>query len=290
MIVIAFYKFIEIDDVERLRKDLLEFCNQIRIKGRILLGLEGINGSVACTREQADAFKKFIVADKRFQDIDFKEQESIDVPFKKMNVKIKDEIVRLGKKVDLKNMGEFLAPNEFLEVCDDKDTIILDTRNDYEWKVGKFKNAMTLDIRTFREFPEAVEKLKIDKNTKIAMYCTGGIRCEKASAYMIEQGFKNVRQLKGGILNFGKQCPDTAWEGSCFVFDKRLISEVNNEHVPITSCESCDTRCDLYRNCNNVECDRYVILCPDCKVKLKGCCSVDCLSAIQHRAPLKPLI
>ncbi len=280
--VLAFYKFVTLVKPQVVKKKLLAFCKSLDIRGRILLGTEGINGSVAGTFEQTEKFKTFLTSDESFADIVFKEQESISIPFRRMSVKIKDEIVRLGKKVDLSKMGTFVSPKEFLDVYNQKDVIILDTRNDYEWKVGKFKNALTLPIKTFREFPEAVEKLGIRKDAKIAMYCTGGIRCEKASAYMGEQGFTNVSQLQGGIITFGKELPDTAWEGSCFVFDKRLISDINSEHVPLTNCEHCETKCDLYRNCRQVDCDRYVILCPDCDIKLKGCCSEDCLSLHQR--------
>lgn len=283
MIVVAFYKFVTLKNVSELREQMLTFCKNLGIKGRILLGTEGINGSVAGTREQMDAFQAYIREDARFSDIVFKEQEAIEMPFKRMNIKIKDEIVRFGVSVDLSKTGTFLAPEKFLESCEDKNTIILDTRNDYEWNVGKFKNAITLPIKTFREFPHAVEKLGLKKDAKIAMYCTGGIRCEKASAYMAEQGFTNVSQLEGGILAFGKACPDTTWEGSCFVFDKRLISQINEQNAPITKCESCETSCDLYRNCNNVTCDRYVILCASCKTKLQGCCSEACFNESMKR-------
>ena len=169
--------------------------------------------------------------------------------------------------------------------------IILDARNYYEYKLGRFKNAINPNIKTFREFPKFVEEFKKnfkgdnEKNKhgnkkikqKIVMYCTGGIRCEKASAYMKEQGFENVYQLDGGIINFCQQLPNTIWEGKCFVFDKRLMSDLNQNNKPITRCVNCNELCDLYRNCKNLECDDLVIQCVKCQEKLQGCCSEKCL-------------
>jgi UPF0176 protein len=275
--VLAFYKFAHIDKPRVFARELQNWCRHLGIKGRILVGEEGINGGVSGTEEQTETFKQHVRSDLRFSNIVFKEDPCITHPFARMNVKVKDEIVRLGTKVDLKNTGNYLSPAEFLELSKREDIVLLDTRNDYEWRVGKFKNAVTLPMKTFREFPDFVEKFKDKKDKKIVMYCTGGIRCEKASAYMKEQGFNDVSQLEGGILTFCKELPDTAWEGTCFVFDKRLVSHVNTDTRAITNCESCHVPCDLYKNCRAVECDRYVVLCQACDNKLAGCCSETCL-------------
>ena len=276
--VLAFYKFANIENPRVYSVKLQGWCRNNGLKGRILVGKEGINGGVSGENEKTDAFKEHLRSDSRFSDIVFKEDDCLSVPFARMNVKVKDEIVRLGVKVDLSKTGDYLKPKEFLELCEKKseNVVLLDTRNEYEWRVGKFKNALTLPMKTFRDFPAIVEKLKEKKDKKIVMYCTGGIRCEKASAYMKEQGFKDVAQLEGGILNFCKELPDTAWEGTCFVFDKRLVTHVNSSKQGITSCEACGVACDLYKNCRKVDCDRYVVLCLDCDNKLAGCCSARC--------------
>lgn len=271
---LAFYKFVVIDKPEQYTRSLLRWCKQQGLRGRILVGKEGINGGVSGTSEQTAAFKTYLQSDPRFQDIAFKEDMCTFHPFARMVVKVKDEIVRFGIPVNLEKTAPHLSSEEFLKSYAD-DVVILDTRNEYEWNVGKFKNALTLPITTFREFPEAVKKLAHLKDKKIVMYCTGGIRCEKASAYMIEQGFSNVAQLNGGILTFCKEKPNTVWEGSCFVFDKRLVTNVEG-NTPITSCAYCGAACDLYRNCRNNDCDDYLVICPACDQTYQGCCSAPC--------------
>lgn len=272
--ILLFYKFTPIQNPQQFMKEHHAFCSSLGVLGKVLIGKEGINGSISGTKEQVESYKEHLRADPRFADIVFKEEQGLMHPFRKMIVRVKREIIRMDKEVDMSKAGAYIEPEQFLH--QDQDTVILDTRNDYEWKVGKFKNAVTLPIKTFREFPQAVEKLEHLKNKKIVIYCTGGIRCEKASAYMIQQGFTDVSQLHGGIITFCQEKPNTLWEGSCFVFDNRLISNVGNDSAPITSCASCGSSCDLYCNCRNVSCDNYVTLCPSCDSILQGCCSAAC--------------
>ena len=160
----------------------------------------------------------------------------------------------------------------------DEEFIVLDTRNNYESEVGKFKNAITPDIDTFREFPEALKSLEEEKDKKIITYCTGGIRCEKATSYMIKEGFTNVYQLQDGIINFCQQYPDTLWEGKCFVFDQRLLSHVDPDAEPITNCIHCKESCDRYQNCKNPTCDDFIVLCESCSSKFNGCCCDECMN------------
>src|SRR3989338_2748440 len=221
--ILLFYKFIEIDSPEKLAKEQLELCKSTGLKGRILIAKEGINGSVSGTKEQIDKYIEAMRNDPRFSDMIFKEALSNEHAFKRISTHVKKEIVRFERPVNLQKKGKYLSPKEFLDLYkNNEDVVILDTRNDYEHTVGKFKKAITLNIETFKEFPDAIKDLEDKKSKKIVMYCTGGIRCEKASAFMVEQGFNNVYQLEGGILNFCKEFPDTLWEGKCFVFDKRL--------------------------------------------------------------------
>ncbi|MDP3882359.1 MAG: rhodanese-related sulfurtransferase [Nanoarchaeota archaeon] len=275
--ILLFYKYVKVEDPTKFAKEHLSFCKNLGIKGRILVAQEGINGSISGIKSQVEDYKRELREDKRFEDIIFKEDLGFQHPFKRMVVKVKNEIVNLGQKVDLKDTGKHLSPAEFLEIYKNGgDVVVLDARNDYESKVGKFKNAITPDIKTFREFPKVLDLIKDKKEKKIVMYCTGGIRCEKASAYLKENGFKDVSQLSGGILTFGKEFPDTIWEGKCFVFDKRLTSRINSDNDTITHCEGCGVLCDLYRNCSNKDCDKYTILCVECERKLGGCCSQSC--------------
>ena len=267
-----------------------EFCKSLGLVGRVLVSDEGINGSVSGHESKIEEYKKNLLEDKRFSGITFKEDEVIEKPFTKMKVKVRDEIVTFGKKVDFEKTGEYLAPEKLKKMYEDKEEfVILDARNDYEYKAGRFKNAIHLNIKNFRDFPEALKKIENLKDKKIVTYCTGGIRCEKASAYMKENGFENVMQLKDGIINYGKQFPDTFWEGKCFVFDKRLISKINSDGETDAKCEVCGKASDLCRNCRNVNCDKLILECLDCQRELNGCCSVECLKEFRIQCMEKAL-
>jgi len=173
------------------------------------------------------------------------------------------------QKIDLKKR------EELLKMLDKKeDVVLLDVRNRYETRIGKFKNAIELDIDVFNEFPEKINKINGLKNKKIVMYCTGGVRCEKASAALLNQGVKDVYQLDGGILNYGKECSDAHWEGKCFVFDRRVSIPLDStkEVHPISRCDICNEFSDIYVNCKNVECDKLFICCKNCQSRHKGYC------------------
>lgn len=292
--ILLFYKFQEIEDPNYFARKQRRFCNQLGVFGKVLVAKEGINGSISGSKEQVEKYKKFLHSFKGFEDVSFKEELAIEHPFTKMHVKIKKEIIRIDRKIDLKNKGKYISPSQFLELYKkNEDLIVLDARNDYEYKIGRFKNAINPCIKSFREFPKFVQKFEkeTDKNKKIVMYCTGGIRCEKASSYMIKNGFKNIHQLEGGIINFCQKYPNTIWEGNCFVFDKRLMTDINQNNKTITCCENCGLISDLYRNCKNVYCDRLVIMCVKCQEKLHGCCSIKCKNVFEtyalERAALK---
>ncbi len=279
--ILLFYKFVEISDLKDLSESHLNFCKSLGINGKILLAKEGINGSVSGTKEQVEKYKKELTSDSRFKDIEFKEEISTHHPFDKMVVRIKKEIIRLDKEIDVSKTGKHISPREFLEMYNNnKDMIVLDTRNDYEFKAGKFKNAINPEINSFREFPNFVKNLNISKDKTIVMYCTGGIRCEKASAYMLQEGFTNVSQLHGGVINFCQQFPNTAWEGTCFVFDKRVTSRINQGPSKETFCHHCNSICELYTNCKNKSCNELIFICPDCEDKFHACCSKECMKLI----------
>lgn len=290
---LLFYKFIDIEDPEEFAEKHLEFCKSLGLLGRILVGKEGINGSVTGEKDSIEKYKETMKEDERFSDIVFKEDFGAQKPFTKMRVLVKDEIIAINKKIDMSKKAPYTTSKELKEIYDSgEDFVILDTRNDYEWKVGKFRNAKVMNIKTFREFPEVIEEMKDSlKGKKIITYCTGGIRCEKATAYMKENGYEDeeIYQLKDGIINYCKDFPDTNWEGSCFVFDKRLVEDYNETNKPITSCKICGKECDLYRNCRSVECDELVIECVDCEKKMNGCCSSSCLAKFREYCKVKSI-
>ena len=284
-IVSAFYKYVKIENPLDFQKEHLEFCLALGIKGRILVGEEGINGSVYGTREIVEQYKTKLKENPLFSDIEFKEHPTNKIAFKKMFVRVRKEIVYSGMDVDLKNTAMFIEPSKLKEWLDNnEDIILLDMRNDYEAKIGKFRNAVTLKMKNFRELPEAVSEIQNLKNKKIVTYCTGGIRCEKASAFLKENGFNEVYQVKGGILKFGEEFPDTYWEGKCFVFDDRLAVEINEKNTnPLTECVWCGKKCDDYLICHNINCDKLFTCCEECKSLHKKSCCEECSQAPMRR-------
>lgn len=286
--VILFYKFTEITNPEDFAAAHREFCNSEGLLGKVLVAKEGINGSLSGSKEQIERYKSYLTSYEQFSDITFKEEISTFSPFKKMVVRVKKEIIRMDRVLDLKKTGQYISPEELLELYESgEDFIILDTRNNYESHVGKFKDAVTPDMDNFRDFPEALNSLEDKKDRKIVTYCTGGIRCEKATAYMVEQGFTDVYQLKDGIINFCQQYPDTIWEGKCFVFDQRLISDVDPEGGIISECVWCNELTDRYTNCRNPVCDDLVVMCEECGSKNSGCCSKVCVSEYERAIRIK---
>jgi UPF0176 protein len=277
--ILLFYKFQKVSDPKALVERQRLFCEKTGLRGRILIAKEGINGSVSGSKQQVEAYKAFLHSIPGFEDVTFKEETGLEHPFAKLMVRVRDEIVTMKQSVDTSKSGKYLSPTEFLELYNkEKDIILLDTRNHYEYELGHFKDALNPGMETFKEFPAFVEKLKDKKDKKIVMYCTGGIRCEKASAYMIKEGFSDVSQLKGGIITFCQEFPNTLWEGKCFVFDKRLLSDVNQHDAPTKNCFSCGSSSDLLRNCKNRDCDMLTVLCLNCRDKLHGCCSRICMN------------
>ena len=226
--VAALYHFTRLSDFENLKEPLQNMCDMFAIKGTILLAREGINGTVAGTDQAISEMLKFLRADPRLSDLDHKESRAETMPFYRMKVRLKKEIVTMGVDgVDPNDIvGTYVEPKDWNELISDPDVILIDTRNDYEVEIGTFQGAVNPDTETFREFPNWVknhqEELRSKK--KVAMFCTGGIRCEKASSYMKQQGFDEVYHLKGGILKYLETVKEESslWKGDCFVFDQRV--------------------------------------------------------------------
>ena len=284
-VVASFYKYSYIENPLGLKEKITEFCNFLDIKGRILLGKEGINGSIYGSEKSIEKCKEFIMSHNSFSDMEFKEQKSEKIAFRRLLVSVREEIVHFGIDVDLKNTGKFITPKELKEsLSNNKDIVLLDMRNDYESRIGRFKNARPLSIRNFRDLPKALHEIEDLKGKNVVAYCTGGIRCEKASAFLRENGFNNVSQLKGGILNFGKECPDTYWEGRCFVFDDRISIPINkSKNDTLNKCEWCNADTDIYINCHNIKCDKLFICCEECKFKHNASCCMECSKSSRRR-------
>ncbi len=285
--VLLFYKYVEVENPEQFMNEHLAWCLQNDIKGRVFVAEEGINGTVSGKKETIKKYKENLKSYPYFENIIFKEDEAGEHAFSKMHVRVKKEIVNSSLNgTSLKNGGKRLTPDKLLELYESgKEFIIIDARNGYESNIGRFKGAITPQMKNFREWPEAVDALKDKKNKTIVTYCTGGIRCEKASAYMIEQGFKDVYQLDGGIVTYAKKFPDTYWEGGVFVFDERRVVEPNTDpqlkHV--AKCYYCGKPTSYYINCHNRNCDKIIITCHECKVENDYCCSDECRKSANKR-------
>ena len=242
--VAALYHFTRLNDFEQLREPLQNLCDMLDIKGTILLAREGINGTVAGTDKAITDMLGFLRADTRLQNLEHKESRADEMPFYRMKVRLKKEIVTMGVDgVDPNEIvGTYVDPQDWNALISDPDVVLIDTRNDYEVEIGTFEGAINPETETFREFPKWVEDNKDRLNkTKVAMFCTGGIRCEKASSYMKQQGYDEVFHLKGGILKYLETQPEgsSLWNGDCFVFDQRVAVGHGLSRSEYNQCYAC---------------------------------------------------
>jgi UPF0176 protein len=243
-VITALYKFVTLDDYQSIREPLQSFCQEQGVKGTLLLANEGINGTVAGTRSAMDAVLGYLKSDERLADVEYKESFAEENPFYRMKVKLKREIVTLGVEgIDPnQTVGTYVKPQDWNALISDPDVVLVDTRNDYEVDIGTFKGAVDPKTTTFREFPEYVHNnFDPKKNKKVAMFCTGGIRCEKASAYMLQEGYEEVYHLQGGILKYLEEVPESEsmWQGECFVFDNRVSVDHSLEQGHYDMCHAC---------------------------------------------------
>lgn len=244
IIVAALYKFVTLEDFHELREPLLDTCLAAGTRGTLLLAREGINGTIAGTRPGIDRVLAHLRSDPRLADLEHKESLDARVPFHRMKVKLKKEIVTLGVAgIDPnRQVGTYVQPRDWNQLVNDPDVVLIDTRNDYEYSIGSFRGAIDPQTTSFRDFPEYVRShLDPAKQKKIAMFCTGGIRCEKASAFMLDEGFEEVYHLRGGILKYLEEVPeqDSTWEGECFVFDSRVAVNHRLEKGRYDQCYGC---------------------------------------------------
>jgi UPF0176 protein len=244
VVVAALYKFVSLPDYKQIRPLLLKICNDNQVKGTLLLAEEGINGTIAGTRQGIDAVLAYLHSDIRFDSLEYKESFATEMPFYRMKVRLKKEIVTLGvPTVDpTKVVGTYVDPKDWNALISDPDVIVIDTRNDYEYGIGTFRGALDPKTKTFREFPQYVRtNLNKNKHKKVAMFCTGGIRCEKASSFMLQEGFEEVYHLKGGILKYLETIPpeESLWDGECFVFDHRVTVQHGLQEGIYETCYGC---------------------------------------------------
>jgi UPF0176 protein len=244
LVVATLYKFVSLPDFAEKREPLLSYCQQQGMKGTILLAQEGINGTIVGSRQAVDSVLEFLRSDPRLADLEHKESYTDTPPFERMKVRLKSEIVTLGlPEVDPnEKVGTYVTPQEWNELISDPEVTVIDTRNDYEVSIGTFKRAENPQTTTFREFPDYVRhELDPNQHKKVALFCTGGIRCEKASSFMLSQGFAEVYHLKGGILKYLEEVPseESLWEGECFVFDERVAVRHGLEAGSYDMCQSC---------------------------------------------------
>ncbi|TMN22535.1 oxygen-dependent tRNA uridine(34) hydroxylase TrhO [Lentibacillus cibarius] len=283
--VLLYYKFVPIDDPETFAEEHLEFCQDLGLKGRILVAHEGLNGTVSGTVEQTEKYMETMHNDPRFADMTFKIDKHDGHAFKKMHVRHRPEIVSLRMNEDedvspLEKTAKFLSPKEFYEAMQEEDTIILDTRNDYEYDLGHFRGAIRPDIETFRELPDWIRKNKDQlEGKKVLTYCTGGIRCEKFTGWLMEEGIEDVNQLDGGIVTYGKdpEVQGELWDGKCYVFDERISVPINQqEHVVVGRDYFDGQPCERYVNCANPPCNKQIICSEENEHKYMRGCTHEC--------------
>ncbi|MEG2644850.1 MAG: rhodanese-related sulfurtransferase [Enterococcus sp.] len=288
--VLLYYNYTTIEDPEAFAQEHKAFCRDLGLKGRILVASEGINGTVSGTIAATEQYRTAMLADERFKDTYFKMDESEGHAFKKLFVRPRAELVALNLEEDVdphQLTGKYLAPKAFREALISEDTVVIDARNDYEYDLGHFRGAIRPEIRNFRELPAWIRDNKeqfMDK--KIVTYCTGGIRCEKFSGWLLREGFEDVAQLHGGIAAYGKDeaTRGELWDGKMYVFDERISVEINQVDKKVIGKEWFDgTPCERYINCSNPECNRQMLVSEENEAKYLGACSIECARYPQNR-------
>ncbi len=276
--VLLYYKYTKVPqpDFEVLQHKLV--CAGIGLKGRIIIASEGINGTVAGTSAQLKQYTSYMNSHPVFGDIVFKRTPAGKVPFGKLIVRLREEIVTLGKQVDLKNSAEYLSPEKLHNMFEQKTKmVVIDMRNSYEHEVGHFEGSIDPGTDKFYELPQKISALNKYKSHKIVTVCTGGIRCEKASALLKEEGFEDVSQLEGGIVKYLEKYPNGYFKGKNFVFDERMVTNTDTESGKniLSKCAHCETPCDRYIDCTRPDCHKLYISCIDCEKSYSGQCPAE---------------
>ena len=284
---ISFYCYFKIEDPAIFRNMLYKDLKEIDVLGRIYVANEGINAQISVPTENVGRFKEYLYSMEPLNGLRLNIAVDDDgKSFFVLDVKVRKKIVADGIEdpaFDMANKGKYVNAEQFNQLTEDPDTVVIDMRNYYEYEVGHFQNAIEVPSDTFREqLPMAVDMMKDNKGANIIMYCTGGIRCEKASAYMLHQGFKNVFHLEGGIINYARQIKEKGLKskfiGKNFVFDERLGEKITDDII--AHCHQCGKAADTHTNCKNDGCHLLFIQCEDCAKKYEGCCCPECQETI----------
>ena len=287
--VLAYYCFTALEDPHLEVFRHLEFVQSRDIRCRVYLSHEGINGQMSASLVDSQAYQDWLLSDPRFKGMVFKAHSHPEHAFPRATVKFRKQLVAIDESVDMSLTGEHVSPERWKEMLQQRDekTMLLDVRNDYEWEIGHFKGAELPKLETFREFPQYARRLKDScdpKETKVMMYCTGGIRCELYSALLKKEGFEQVYQLDGGVINYGLKEGHDQWRGKLFVFDDRLAVPIDQKTDEVIShCRHCGAPSDMYYNCANMDCNELFLSCPECAEKEHGCCCLLCTEAPRLR-------
>ena len=286
--VLAYYHFTLIDNPQQLVDAHKEFFKNRQITSRIYISKQGINGQMSGIQEDAEAYMRWMHAQEAFKAMPFKIHTYHENVFPRQVVKVRNQLVALDEEVNLEDGGTHVSPERWKELMESEQRpLLLDVRNQYEWEVGRFEGSECPPCETFREFREYTQdlKTKVDpKKTPVMMCCTGGIRCELYSSLLRKEGFDEVYQLDGGIINYGLKEGSKHWLGKLFVFDDRLTVPISDEPSPVIGkCLHCQESIESYYNCANMDCNRLFLCCPTCLEQFAGCCSVPCQSGSHVR-------
>ncbi len=297
-LILAYYYITPLTEPHREVEIHQLFLEDRDAKARIYISEQGINGQMSASTEDAQAYMDWMQSRPEFKNIHFKCDEYFEHVFPRLAIKYRPGLVAYDKPVNFERRGEHVSPKVWKEMLEnEKEPILIDVRNEYEWKLGHFKNAELPACETFRDFESYADQLKekIDPQaTPVMMYCTGGIRCELYSSILINKGFEKVYQLEGGVINYGKEAGSAHWLGKLFVFDDRLSIPISKEETPVIGqCYHCSTETEAYYNCANMDCNHLFLCCGECLNEFAGCCKNECktsprLRPYHHQNPHKP--
>lgn len=288
--ILLYYTYTRIDDPEALKKAQKKLCDRLGLKGRVIIAEEGINGTLGGTAEAVEEYMQETMKVPGLEGIEWKQSQHETIGFPRMRVVVRPEIVTLGLDDDVdptRESADYIEPEELLALYEnDEEFYIIDGRNEYEARIGRFRDSIIFDVEAFRDIPEKVEELDDLRDKEVITFCTGGIRCEKLSAYFKRQGFKKVRQLHGGIHNYAEKTGGKYFDGTLYVFDERVHMPVNSvDPTVISECHHCDMPVARYRNCANPLCNKQIIVCESCEEAFNRCCSTECIAALPDTKP-----
>jgi UPF0176 protein len=283
--VLLYYKYTEITQPDKLRESQMELARSLGLKGRVIISPEGINGTLEGLAENIDIYCSHLIKEPGFEDIHLKKSEGSGASFPKLSIKVREEIVSSHvKDISLdptKITGKHITAETLHEwIHSDKEFYIVDMRNDYEQTVGYFENSILSQFTNFRDLPSILPKIEHLKNKTVVTVCTGGVRCEKASGFLLEHGFSDVYQLYGGIVTYMEKYPNQDFLGKLYVFDKRIVMGFNTDHknhIKVGKCEKCGATSENFVNCSNLDCHKHFICCEDCSEEDgTAFCDLDC--------------